>query len=99
MGWSESGNQLTTSDSVGIGLNLPATKLHVEGTSDQGATVAVRRSDNNKFARLGVGVSGVTLEIDPRLRWNRNQCTSEQAPCEWRHQSRWRHPAGGGGLR
>jgi hypothetical protein len=63
-GWTSNGNQTTTSDNVGIGPNAPATRLHVEGTSDQSATVAVRRSDNNRFVRLGVGSSGVTLEID-----------------------------------
>jgi hypothetical protein len=64
-GWTLNGSQLTTTDDVGIGTSAPATQLHIEGSSDQTATIVVRRSDNNKFARLGVGASGVTLEIDP----------------------------------
>jgi len=49
---------------VGIGSSLPADKLHVEGASDQSATIAISRSDNNKFMRLGVGTGGVALDFD-----------------------------------
>lgn len=55
---------INSGGNVGVGTVAPSTKLHVEGANDQAATVAIRRSDNNKFARLGVGASGVTLEFD-----------------------------------
>jgi hypothetical protein len=66
MPWSENQNstELTTSDNVGIGSGSPATRLHVEGGSDQESTLVLRRSDNNKFGRLGVGASGVALDFD-----------------------------------
>ena len=57
--------RVTAGGSVGIGTGGPATRLHVQGASDQQSTLAMSRSDNNKFVRLGVGSSGVTLEIDP----------------------------------
>jgi hypothetical protein len=49
---------------VGIGTGAPSTRLHVQGASDQQSTLVISRSDNNKFARLGVGGLGVTLEFD-----------------------------------
>jgi len=67
MPWSEDANhtQLTTAtENVGIGSTTPATRLHLEGTTDQGSTVVLRRSDNNKFMRLGVGSSGAALDFD-----------------------------------
>src|SRR5262249_14021908 len=54
-----------TPDGVGIGTATPATKLQVEGASDQASTITVRRSDSNKFMRLGVGAFGVALDFDP----------------------------------
>lgn len=56
--------RVTAGGSVGIGTGGPATRLHVQGESDQQSTLVISRSDNNKFVRLGVGASGVTLEID-----------------------------------
>jgi hypothetical protein len=53
------------SGQVGVGAIAPRTKLHVEGASDQSATIAISRSDNNKFMRLGVGTGGVALDFDP----------------------------------
>jgi hypothetical protein len=50
---------------VGIGTTFPSVKTQIEGTDDQGATLAIRRSDNNKFMRLGVGGQGVALDFDP----------------------------------
>jgi hypothetical protein len=63
-GWSSSGNVTTTNDSVGIGSTSPVMRVHVEGTSDQGSGLIMRRSDNSKFMRLGVGSSGVALDFD-----------------------------------
>jgi hypothetical protein len=41
------------------------TRLQIEGSSDPLAAVSLRRRDNNKFMRLGVGASGVALDFDP----------------------------------
>src|SRR5215472_13541409 len=49
---------------VGIGSSVPADKLHVEGASDQSATIVISRSDNSKFMRLGVGTEGVAVDFD-----------------------------------
>jgi hypothetical protein len=75
--WSASGNFMIGNDGgptlfvqgmgggkVGIGNSSPATALHVQGASDQQSTLAISRSDNDKFARLRVGATGVTLEFD-----------------------------------
>jgi len=64
-GWLSNGSFTTTNDSVGIGSTSPAMRLHVEGTSDQASGLIMKRSDNNKFMRLGVGSSGVALDFDP----------------------------------
>jgi hypothetical protein len=50
---------------VGIGNANPATSLHLQGASDQQSTLAISRSDNGKFVRLGVGTGGVALAFDP----------------------------------
>src|SRR5215831_11971112 len=50
---------------VGIGTPTPGVRIHLEGTSDPAATLAIRRSDNNKFVRLGAGSIGVALDFDP----------------------------------
>ena len=42
----------TTGGSIGIGTTGPSVKTQIEGTNDQGATLAIRRADNNKFTRL-----------------------------------------------
>lgn len=55
---------IDTSGKVGIGNTSPAAALHVQGASDQQSTLVISRSDNHKFARLGVGSTGVTLEFD-----------------------------------
>jgi hypothetical protein len=52
------------SGNVGIGTGNPASKMHVEGGNDQQSTIAVSRSDNNKFMRLGVGTGGVAIDFD-----------------------------------
>ena len=53
---------------VGIGTadaaSTPSTKLQVEGKTDPEAAVAIRRPDNSKFMRVGVGSSGVALDFD-----------------------------------
>ena len=41
------------------------TRLQIEGSSDPLAALSLRRRDNNKFMRLGVGASGVALDFDP----------------------------------
>jgi hypothetical protein len=56
--------RVDTSGFVGIGRSLPADKLHVEGASDQSATIVISRSDNSKFIRLGVGTGGVAVDFD-----------------------------------
>lgn len=56
---------ISSDGKVGIGTGAPKTKLQVEGASDPLAAVAIRRSDNNKFMRIGVGSSGVALDFDP----------------------------------
>jgi hypothetical protein len=63
---------IDSNGNVGIGLSdrderagAPFDKLHIEGASDPGACIAIARSDNNKFMRLGVGASGVALDFDP----------------------------------
>ena len=56
--------RVDTSGNVGIGTSAPADKLHIQGASDPGACIAIQRSDNHKFIRLGVGTSGVALDFD-----------------------------------
>jgi hypothetical protein len=56
--------RVDTNGFVGIGSSLPADKLHVEGASDQSATIVISRSDNNKFMRLGVDTEGVAVDFD-----------------------------------
>src|SRR6516164_1902625 len=58
----------TDAGSIGIGTTAPSVKTQIEGgegVNDQGATFALRRSDNNKFMRLGVGTQGAALDFDP----------------------------------
>jgi len=55
----------TGGGSIGIGTRAPSVRTQIEGTNDQAATLALRRSDNNKFMRLGVGTQGVALDFDP----------------------------------
>jgi hypothetical protein len=55
----------TGGGSIGIGTRVPSVRTQIEGTNDQAATLALRRSDNNKFMRLGVGTGGVALDFDP----------------------------------
>jgi hypothetical protein len=50
---------------VGIGTSFPNVKMQIEGPDDRGATLALSRSDNGKFMRLGVGGAGVALDFDP----------------------------------
>jgi hypothetical protein len=50
---------------VGVGTTTPQVKTQFEGTNDQQATIAIRRADNGKFMRLGVGTLGVALDFDP----------------------------------
>jgi hypothetical protein len=56
---------LTGTGNLGIGTPSPGVRTHLEGTSDPEATLAIRRSDNNKFVRLGAGSIGVALDFDP----------------------------------
>jgi hypothetical protein len=49
---------------VGIATLSPEVKTQLEGASDPAATLAIRRTDNNKFVRLGVGTLGVALDFD-----------------------------------
>jgi hypothetical protein len=55
----------TGGGSIGIGTTGPSVRTQIEGTNDPAATLALRRSDNNKFMRLGVGTQGVALDFDP----------------------------------
>jgi hypothetical protein len=55
----------TAGGSIGIGTRAPSVRTQIEGTNDEAATLALRRSDNNKFMRLGVGTQGVALDFDP----------------------------------
>jgi hypothetical protein len=50
---------------IGIETPTPGVRIQLEGTSDPEATLAIRRSDNNKFLRLGAGSIGVALDFDP----------------------------------
>lgn len=54
-----------TGGSIGIGTPTPGVRTQLEGTSDPEATLAIRRSDKNKFVRLGAGSIGVALDFDP----------------------------------
>jgi hypothetical protein len=54
----------TGQQAVGIGTAAPSVRTQIEGTNDQQATMAIRRPDNNKFVRLGVGTVGVALDFD-----------------------------------
>jgi hypothetical protein len=54
----------TGGGSIGIGTRAPSVRTQIEGTNDEAATLALRRSDNNKFMRLGVGTQGVALDFD-----------------------------------
>ena len=55
----------TGGGSIGIGTREPSVRTQIDGTNDPAATLALRRSDNNKFMRLGVGTQGVALDFDP----------------------------------
>src|SRR6516225_12014326 len=55
----------TGEGSIGIGTRGPSVKTQIEGTNDQSTTLALKRSDNNRFMRLGVGTQGVALDFDP----------------------------------
>jgi hypothetical protein len=56
---------LAGTGNVGIGTPSPSTRTQIEGSDDPSATLAIRRADNNKFMRLGVGTQGVALDFDP----------------------------------
>jgi hypothetical protein len=49
---------------VGIGTPNPQVRTQLEGAVDPQATLAITRSDNPKFMRLGVGTVGVALDFD-----------------------------------
>ena len=55
----------TGGGSIGIGTTAPSVRTQIEGTNDKAATLAIRRSNNNKFMRLGVGTQGAALDFDP----------------------------------
>jgi hypothetical protein len=55
----------TAAGYIGVATKAAQVRTQIEGTNDPAATLAVRRSDNNKFARLGAGSIGVALDFDP----------------------------------
>jgi hypothetical protein len=56
---------IDTLQNVGIGTANPKVRTQLEGAVDPEATLAITRSDNPKFMRLGVGTVGVALDFDP----------------------------------